>query len=142
MKGDAVSIELFGEQVEVFEQDLPPEGVIGEVLGIIDLKACVDFLKAFNDTRVFISASGQGAERIKTVVGEENWRKIYARFQGEQIQPLGLKTLQRAARNRLIVRDRWDGLGILEIAKKYDLTYRHIRNIIRSCNQKGKGASQ
>ena len=142
MKGDAVSIELFGEQVEVFEQDLPPEGVIGEVLGIIDLKACVDFLKAFNDTRVFISASGQGAERIKTVVGEENWRKIYARFQGEQIQPLGLKTLQRAARNRLIIRDRWDGLGVLEIAKKYDLTDRQIRSIIKSHKQKGKGASQ
>ena len=142
MKGDAVSIELFGEQVEVFEQDLPPEGVIGEVLGIISFKVCVDFLKAFNDTRIFISASGQGAERIKAVVGEENWRKIYARFQGEQIEPMGLKTLQRAARNRLIVRDRWDGLGVLEIAKKYDLIDRQIRNIIKSHKQKGKGASQ
>ena len=142
MKGDAVSIELFGEQVEVFEQDLPPEGVIGEVLGIIGFKVCVDFLKAFNDTRIFISASGQGAERIKAVVGEENWRKIYTHFKSEQIEPMGLKTLRNAARNRLIIRDRLDGLGILEIAKKYDLIDRQIRNIIRSCNQKGKGASQ
>ena len=111
-------------------------------MGIIGFKACVDFLKAFNGIKIFISASGQGVKRIKAVVGEENWRKIYARFQGEQIQPLGLKTLQRAARNRLIVRDRWDGLGVLEIAKKYDLTDRHIRSIIKSHKQKGKGASQ
>lgn len=80
--------------------------------------------------------------RLVQILGWRDAVKLCQAFGGEILQPANCAQLYRAFRDRSIHRlVTAEGMKLAEVAELFDMTERHVRNILREISQQEKPAA-
>lgn len=85
-----------------------------------------DFLK-----HVEISDIPDTYHPIVSLIGLDNFLKLCSYSMGDELYFPMQETISRKARNRMIIQE-YDGYNHADLAKKYNLTSKQIKNIINA----------
>ncbi len=70
---------------------------------------------------------------VANLIGLDNFLKMCRYAMGDEIYFPMQESILRNARNRLIIQE-YNGHNLAELSKKYNLTAKHIRNIVKGSN--------
>ena len=70
---------------------------------------------------------------VAILIGLDNFLKLCRYAMGTELYFPMQKSILRNTRNRLIIRE-YNGHNLAELSQKYNLTAKHIRNIIKGSN--------
>ena len=70
---------------------------------------------------------------VVRLIGMDNFLKMCQYAMGDEIYFPMKESILRNARNRLIIQE-YNGHNLLELSQKYNLTVKHIRNIVKGSN--------
>lgn len=90
----------------------------------------------FGGTRLYIADSERSRQRLTVIIGDELTEKIISQYKGASLNLPKMSTIEIEKRKQAIIEDHKNGLSNRDLAMKYDMTDRHIRNIISSHNHK------
>lgn len=111
------------------DTQLPPQ--LRRLVRAIGLPATLALLKARGGTRLMLGKNPAGASLLLDLIGHANTKALLAAFEGatELMLPKADKLLAQA-RDRAIRDEHARGHSLMVLALRYDLTSRHILNII------------
>lgn len=101
-----------------------------ELLSLIGEDAFTRLCMVFGGTRLHVFDSDRSRQRLNIIVGEDSAEKIIFNYQGMTLTLPKLSSLEINKRHQAIIHDYKIGMSQREIAMKYDLTDRQVRNII------------
>lgn len=70
---------------------------------------------------------------VVSLIGMDNFLKMCHYAMGDEIYFPMKESILRNARNRLIIQE-YNGHNLVELSQKYNLTVKHIRNIVKGSN--------
>lgn len=82
---------------------------------------------------VDISDIPETYQPVVSLIGLDNFLKMCRYGMGDEIYFPMQESILRNARNRLIIQD-YNGHNLAELSQKYNLTAKHIRNIVKGSN--------
>lgn len=71
---------------------------------------------------------------VVSLIGLDNFLKLCQYAMGDELYLPMQDSILRNVRNRLIVRE-YNGCNVPELSRKYNLTPRHIKNIVKGSKQ-------
>lgn len=70
---------------------------------------------------------------VVSLIGLDNFLRLCRYAMGDELYFPMQESILRNARNRLIIQE-YDGHNLAELSQKYNLTAKHIRNIVKGLN--------
>lgn len=109
--------------------------IADEIVRVLGCEAAGRFFAAYGGKQILI-ADGTGrpgtfAAALIRLLGGKKFKMLQAHFGGERFTVPKGKAQAMIARNRQIVADYDAGATLLELVRKYDLTERRIRDILK-----------
>jgi len=109
--------------------------VSSEVAAVIGEDAFTNLCAAFGGIGLYIAQTDACLSRLSAVIGEEAAQKLINAFHKQKIEfPKGQRGKIKL-RNQSIGKDYAAKMPMRELALKYGLTERHIRNVLDSPNR-------
>lgn len=123
------------------EQQLPPQ--LRRLVRAIGLPATSTLLKARGGTRLMLGKNVAGATLLLELIGPAHTKALLETFEGatELMLPKADKLLAQA-RDRAIRSEHAEGISLMVLALRYDLTTRHILNIVSGQPQARNDSAQ
>lgn len=113
---------------DINREDYPE--LINDIARVIGDEAAMTMFIRFNGRHLTVPAKCPPGHLIEETIGREKAKNFCREFEGETLNfPRGTLAL-RKARNQNIKADCEAGMLIADLATKYDLTERHIYNIV------------
>ncbi|SEN35959.1 Mor transcription activator family protein [Nitrosomonas marina] len=100
------------------------------LLSLIGEGAFTRLCMVFGGTRLYISDTKRSRQRLTVIVGEELAEKIMFHYKSACLNLPKLSVLEIERRKQAIIDDHKKGMSHRDLAMKYDVTDRHIRNIV------------
>ena len=124
-----VLCEVHGEVMEILPNDLPKRGVLCDCVRLIGLEGTLALVRMLGGKRVFFPVTPQPTHVISRVLGNDKVGVLCTHFGGERLEIPLWKTVSLPARNRLIRRLYTQGENSGQLALRFHLCSRQIRNI-------------
>lgn len=105
--------------------------MLEKLLDIIGEDALTRLCIVFGGVKIYVCDSESLRKKLEIIVGAAAAQKIIEAYPGESIEIPNLKHLAFEKRKRGIFADR-ESMSVRELAMKYDLTERQIRNILNN----------
>ncbi len=105
-----------------------------DVLNLLGDDAFTRLCMVFGGTRLYIADSERSRQRLTVIVGEASAEKVISQYKGQSLNLPRLSTLEIEKRKQAIIADHQNGMSNRDLAMKYEMTDRHIRNIVSSHN--------
>lgn len=117
---------------------MPPEysNENQDVLNLLGDDAFTRLCMVFGGTRLYIADSERSRQRLTVIIGETLTEKMITQYKGQSLNFPRLSTLEIEKRKQAIIADHQNGMSNRDLAMKYEMTERHIRNIVSSHNNK------
>lgn len=108
---------------------LPPS--IQELMGVISLDAVVIIVKNYGGTRATVPYRPYPEHTLWRQIGEEEFKKLCARYKGETLSIARCARAMQAVRNAGILQDARAGSSLAQLALKNKMTERGISKVLR-----------
>lgn len=82
---------------------------------------------------VDVSGIPETHQPVVSLIGLDNFLKLCRYAMGDELYFPMQESVLRNARNRLIIQE-YNGYNLAELARKYNLTTKHIKNIVKGSN--------
>lgn len=106
---------------------LPP--VMRALIDVLGFECAMRLLRARGGQRVHVPVSTSRA--LSTIVGADNARRLCDRFGGQELDLPKYDKVAQRLRDEMISAERPEH-SLNQLAAKYNLTRRHIQNIVRA----------
>jgi hypothetical protein len=106
-------------------------GILQEFASLIGLAGTLRIVETYGGVRLYVPKTVDGDHDLARLIGLEAARKLAAEYGGEMHMDIPRAVAATRAAFRASIRaDRAAGLTHRELALKYKMTERHIRNIL------------
>ena len=119
--------------IEVCTLDLPKRGMLPDTLGLIGLEKTLLLVHHFSGKRLFFPLKPSANHPLEEHLGRSTTERLCAHFGGDRLEVPLWRTVLLPARNRLIRKLSANGESTNQLAMRFGLCMRQVRNI---CTQK------
>ncbi|MFK5892852.1 MAG: Mor transcription activator family protein [Pseudomonadota bacterium] len=98
---------------------------------VISISAIYKLIEHFGGSDIYTPKNPKKDSKLCHVIGIVELRKLSKAFPGVELPIPRFQRLLLKKRNQQIVLERAQGMAIKDLAKRYNLTSRHISNILR-----------
>ena len=107
-------------------------GVTLAIAETVSLKTAVKLTEEYGGCGVTIPVNYSASHKLGDLLGEDEFRKLVHFFKGENLDIPIARSLKSKIRNKAIFQAKESGLSTNEIARRFHLTARAVRNIIQA----------
>lgn len=111
-------------------QALPATG--RELAEAIGLLPTLELMRSFGGSRLFVPSGIADAQSLCDVLGRDAAAALVARYGGNSLEPATLQAVERLLRDNAIRADFDAGASLHELVRRYRLTGRAIRTILKA----------